>query len=117
MPKPFADAQGVCECGPCINPVAGFKFRGCAPANRNALYNPALLHPRKEMTWLSQLTKNSKQNWRNLKNRVADGAEARSNSASAKKGALAFMGWDAFTLRLSIYIGSVCWKRHSLCAR
>src|SRR5438309_10459833 len=96
MPKPFADAQGVCECCPCINPVAGLKFRGCAPANRNALYNPALPHPRQEMAWLSQLAKNSKQNWRNWKNRVADGAAASASSTSAKNGALAYTGRTAF---------------------
>src|SRR5258706_1762277 len=111
MLKHFADAQGVCECGPCINPVAGFKFRGCAPANRNALYNPALPHPRQEMTWLSQLTKNSKQNWRNWKNRVAEGAAARSNSATAKKGALAITGWDAFPCSFNMNNGTVCWSR------
>src|SRR5467141_2347084 len=85
-----------CESCQYINPVAGVKFRSCTPANRNALYNPALPRLGQEMTWLSQLTKNSKQNSRNWKNKVADGAAARSNSALAKKGASAFTGWGAF---------------------
>src|SRR5713101_4975800 len=43
MPKSFAGARVLCECHQCTNPVAGIKFRGCAPAKRNALYNPAAI--------------------------------------------------------------------------
>src|SRR6266481_6012271 len=95
----FCGLPSPCECRHCINPVARIKFRGYAPANRNALYNPGLPHPRQETIWLSQLTKNLKQNSRNWKNRVADDAAARSNSAWAKREASASTGWGAFPLR------------------